>query len=221
MSLSSFVVPLLVGLLGVFGQVNTSTVNCVEGKGPVEEQKRDITDFSVLEIDGSFDLQFQSGPAALTVKTEKNLHQHIVTERLGNTLKIYSDRSICAKKALAITLASPKLEKVISTGANDMAFRKLHGTTFHLESDGAGDVKLAGRVNALTVRYDGSGDLQAADLEAAQVDLRLDGSSSVVVHASELLKVVSHGAADVCYHGSPARVERHVEGVGDVEPCDE
>jgi hypothetical protein len=59
--------------------------------------------------------------------------------------------------------------------------------------------------------------VQAENLEARDVGIRISGSGDAKVHATETLQVTIAGSGDVRYRGQP-KVTKKISGSGDVRP---
>lgn len=77
------------------------------------------------------------------------------------------------------------------------------GESFDIEITGSGNAKAAGKVERLTVRVIGSGDVDATSLEARKARVRIAGSGDVALHATQELDVSIDGSGDVRYRGDP------------------
>jgi len=218
----TLLLPLVASFFGGGGQVNTSTINadCLRGNGRLSTETRQVSSFTSLEVEGSFvvTVRCQQGPS-LTIKAESNLLPHIGTEQHGSTLKISARRSICANKPLVIVLTTKQLGRLQAEGANELNVSDLTGDDFKLDLLGAGDVQLAGTVERFRATIDGSADLQAGDLQAAEAKIVISGAASAQVRAEDKLEVNSSGASELCYNGNPAQLSTEINGVGDVGPC--
>jgi hypothetical protein len=94
---------------------------------------------------------------------------------------------------------------------------KLDADTVAISIAGSGDFSASGRADKAGFVVEGSGDVNARDLQARTVAIRIAGSGDAVVCASETLQAHVAGSGDVRYCGSP-RVEKKVSGSGGVKP---
>ncbi|NNF18253.1 MAG: DUF2807 domain-containing protein, partial [Flavobacteriaceae bacterium] len=68
----------------------------------------------------------------------------------------------------------------------------------------------------LEIRMSGSGDLDAFDLEADDVEVQVSGSADVEVTANKSLKANVSGSGDIRYKGNPKKVDSRKSGSGDI-----
>lgn len=114
-----------------------------------------------------------------------------------------------------IQSASLRLENA-GSGGFDLA---VDADEVRLSIAGSGDTRLRGRGGDLSVDIAGSGDVEAADLEAAAVDVRIAGSGNVRVHATNRISAQIMGSGDVRYRGQP-EIDSSVLGSGGVRPLE-
>jgi hypothetical protein len=81
---------------------------------------------------------------------------------------------------------------------------------------GHGAVRAEGRVDTLTVRLAGSGNVNLGELSARSVTVRLTGSGNVIVAPSEDAHVSIMGSGNVRLTTRPEHIERHVMGSGHI-----
>lgn len=93
------------------------------------------------------------------------------------------------------------------TGSGDVFVQAMEepagSERFDIEIMGSGDAKVAGRVESLTVRVTGAGDVEATGLEARKAKVQIIGSGDVALHATQELDVFIDGSGDVRYRGDP------------------
>lgn len=117
------------------------------------------------------------------------------------------------------TLDESVLETTESThieldGSGDVAL-KLKSKNVVAELEGSGDIDLEGMTETLELELDGSGDIKAYDLESLNCEAALDGSGSIRVNATKLLKASLDGSGDITYKGEP-KVEASIDGSGTI-----
>lgn len=84
---------------------------------------------------------------------------------------------------------------------------------------GAGDISIAdGEADQLDVAVSGTGDVNAENLRAREARVRINGSGNVGVNVDEALDARINGSGDVFYRGQPAKVQRSINGSGNVQP---
>jgi len=78
---------------------------------------------------------------------------------------------------------------------------------------GSGSIHLSGKTQDFTVSISGSGEINAFDLDAENVAVKISGSGDCRVTASESLDAKISGSGDVYYKGRP-QINTKISGSG-------
>lgn len=186
-----------------------------KGNGTIATDARPVTDFSRLEADGAFTINWTRGPATLKITTDQNLLQYIRTEQTGDKLRIEWIKPLKGTRGITIDVASPALKKTQLNGAVLLTATDLAGAEFYLEANGAAKVKLSGNVNAMSGEMNGASRLDAESLVTRAMELSINGYGHADVNATEVLKVEISGAGKVTYSGNPT-ISKEINGAGKV-----
>lgn len=189
----------------------------VKGNGNVTTENRPIPNFTTMEADGAFEVQWSSGPASLGITTDQNLLEYIKTTTSGETLKIEWVKPLKGTRGIKINIASPILTGAQLNGAVRLVAANLSGQKFVLEANGATRVALNGNVNELTASMNGASRLEAESLQTQTTELSINGAGRADVTASETLKVAIAGAGKVTYKGDPKTIEKDISGAGSIK----
>jgi hypothetical protein len=153
-----------------------------EGDGVAARDQRAIGTLPALEVGGSLPVEVRVGPApSLLVEADSNLLPLIRTETRGDTLRIWSEKSLRSKTPLRIVYTTPRLSEVRASGATRVEVIDLNGAPLDVRRSGSSEVRLAGKVGNLNARSSGSGLLDASGLHSSAVDATLSGSSRMRV----------------------------------------
>jgi hypothetical protein len=117
-----------------------------------------------------------------------------------------------------VAISVPSLDGFNLSGAGDVLMRGIHGDTFTLTIDGAGDVEVTGSTDVLRVSLDGAGDVNAKQLTARYAVADLSGAGNISVNATDRLDASIDGVGVIDYVGAP-RVTKSVSGAGHVGPA--
>jgi hypothetical protein len=149
-----------------------------EGDGVAARDQRAIGALPALDVSGSLPVEVRVGPApSLVVEADSNLLSLIRTETQGDTLRIYSEKSLRSKTPLRIVYTTPRLSEVRASGATRVEVSELNGSPLDVKRSGSSEVRLAGKVGNLNARSSGSGLLDASRLQLDGIDATLSGSS--------------------------------------------
>ncbi|MBA3035116.1 MAG: DUF2807 domain-containing protein [Desulfobacterium sp.] len=200
--------------------VNSGGTGCgngIEGNGIDKTEKRSVSTFTSVEVDGAFNVYIECQKKnSIEVRGDSNILPYITTKVKGNTLQITSNRTICPKKLLEIKVSADNIERVSVSGAVDLSISGVNNKSLDIEADGAVDIKASGKTKNLKISVSGSGDVKAKELKAENVDVSVNGAGDAVVYVSQKLKAEINGAGDITYYGNPKEVIKDVSGAGDI-----
>lgn len=190
----------------------------VKGDGDITTEQRTITEFTTIEADGAFEINWTTGPAAFSITTDRNLLEYLRTRIAGDTLRIEWIKPLKGTRGIKINATGASLRRAELSGAVRFVASNLSGPEFYLQADGATRVALNGNVNAMSAEMNGASRLDADTLVTRAIDLSISGAGRAEVHATEILKVAISGAGKVIYSGNPKTVDKDVSGAGSIKP---
>ena len=154
------------------------------------------------------------GSGDISVKNSINAGNVDLNLSGSGDLDIYN---LTAKSATAILRGSGDLKvkgtnvagdvTVNLSGSGDLDFVGIQGETVKAELQGSGDLKVAGTAQRAVLSLRNSGDLNAKDLKAVDVDASVNGSGSISCYVSGTLKCNISGSGDIGYKGSPVNIQ--------------
>ncbi|HST29992.1 MAG TPA: head GIN domain-containing protein [Chthoniobacterales bacterium] len=192
----------------------------IMGNGHIVTDTRPVVDFSEIEANGGFYIEWKSGPPSLSITTDQNLLQYITTENVDHRLRLHSRGNLRPTRHVDVVISSPARAGAKLTGAARMTANQLSGPNFAVESTGAAKVHLDGKVDDLITDMTGASKLEADTLQTRTAEISSTGASKAEVAVSESLKVSITGAGKVVYSGNPSTVEKHVSGAGSIHHKD-
>ena len=187
----------------------------VNGNGNIKTDSRSVGNFTILETDGAFTINWVPGPASLKITTDSNLLEYIRTDVSGDRLHIEWVKPLKGTHGIKIEIASPALTRVTLNGAVRLSATNLAGSEFYLDANGATKATLTGNVNAMSAELNGASKLEANGLVTRAMELSISGAGKAEVNATEVLKVSISGAGKVVYSGNPT-VSKQISGAGSV-----
>ena len=195
-------------------------VGGIIGNGHIVTDTRSVADFSEIEANGGFYIEWRSGPPSLSITTDQNLLQYITTENEGHLLRLHSRGNLWPTHHIIVAISSPNRAGAKLTGAARLTANQLSGHNFAVQSTGAARVHLEGNVDDLITDMTGASHLEADSLQTKTAEISSTGASHAEVAVSESLRVSITGAGKVIYSGNPANVEKHVSGAGKIQHKD-
>jgi hypothetical protein len=191
----------------------------IKGNGHLVTESRPVQEFTSVEAEGAFDIEWVPGPASCTIRTDENLLRHVETSMSGKKLMLEWHGQLRPTHGMKVKLSSSSLTGARLTGAVRLSANRLAGKGFYLEGTGATRVTVDGAVNELMATMSGASKLDAESLQVKTAELSISGAGKAEVSASESLKVAISGAGKVTYNGNPT-VEKHISGAGTIRKRD-
>jgi len=191
----------------------------IRGNGDIVTENRQVREFTSVEAEGAFDIEWTPGPPSCTIRTDENLLRHVETTMIGKKLQLEWHGQLHPTHGMKVKISSAAMSGARLTGAVRLAATHLSGNGFYLEGTGATRVTADGAVDELLATMSGASKLDAESLRVRIAELSISGAGKAEVSASEVLKVAISGAGKVTYNGNPS-IERHISGAGSVRKRD-
>jgi len=191
----------------------------IRGNGDIITENRRVEDFTSVDAEGAFDIEWTPGRPSCTIRTDENLLRHVETTMNGRKLQLEWHGQLHPTHGMKVRISSASMTAARLTGAVRLSATRLSGKGFYLEGTGATRVTADGTVNELLATMSGASKLDAESLQTRIAELSISGAGKAQVSASEILKVAISGAGKVTYSGNPS-VEKHVSGAGTIRRRD-
>jgi hypothetical protein len=217
--------------------VNIS-MNSVVGNGKMITQERPVSNFNVIRLAGSGNVEVTVGDKeSLTIEAEDNILplltsyvsngtlilgvkpgvsinptrevRYVVTVKSVQSLELFGSGSM---HLLSVNTNQMNLEV---TGSGNITVDDLRASSLNAGISGSGNVTVKGSADSLKVTLPGSGAFIGGDLKSGDANVRIAGSGEVTLWSTTKLDVGITGSGHVNYYGSPALTER-ITGSGDV-----
>ncbi len=206
----------------------------VEGSGNIITNKRDVSEFQKVHLKGSGDVFLTIGEEqSLIIKTDDNILPLIETDVSGKKLTISHGKHHLRPTAFEVFITVKYLEGVTISGSGDVHGKdRFVADAFYAEISGSGDmdlevetgmltskisgsgtIQLSGKAEDYTAAISGSGEINAFDVQAKTVSVKISGSGNCRVYATESLDVKISGSGDVHYKGRP-QINTKISGSG-------
>lgn len=199
--------------------------NKVWGNGDVVKETRDVRSFDAIDVSSSFKVELtQSDEESLVIEADENILEHIYTEVIGGTLKIYTKGNIRKVNTMRAYISFKNIDEIELSGACIVkGMNKMKFSDFTIDASGASEVELsltanrirldlsgsteidfAGYADELAIDASGASDIRAFDFEVKDCLVDASGASTIKVFVTENLEVESSGATTVKYKGRPS-----------------
>jgi hypothetical protein len=191
----------------------------IRGNGDIVTENRPVEQFSSVEAEGAFDIEWVPGPPSCTIRTDSNLLRHVETSMDGRKLRLEWHGQLHPTHGMKVKLSSGSMSGARLTGAVRLSATRISGNGFYLDGTGATRVTVDGAANELMATMSGASKLDAESLQVKTAELSISGAGKAEVSASDVLKVAISGAGKVTYSGNPT-VEKHISGAGTIRKRD-
>jgi hypothetical protein len=191
----------------------------IRGNGHIVTENRSVQEFTSVEAEGAFDIEWVPGPPSCTIRTDENLLRHVETSMDGRKLRMEWHGQLHPTHGMKVKLSSSSMSAARLTGAVRLSATRLSGKGFYLDGTGATRTTVDGAVTELMATMTGASKLDAESLQVKTAELSISGAGKAEVSASDVLKVAISGAGKVTYSGDPV-VEKHISGAGSIRKRD-
>lgn len=210
----------------------------IRGSGDVVEEKREVSGFDRVQLDGVGELILAQGEnESLLIEAEDNLMQYIKSSVRGDQLiiDIQSRRPLVPTEPIKFYVTMKEIEGVAVDGAGSVHSEGIETKSLELDINGAGDImiddldadsvevsingignlELDGKTESQTIQIDGAGNYNGKELKSQKASIQIDGVGSAKVDVDDELEVEINGSGQVIYTGNP-NVDKSVNGLGRV-----
>ena len=235
---------IIIGLIAIVFVLTSCMHNrivCDKGSGKIEKQEVKLTNFKTIELRNSGNVYITQGnEEKITIETDDNIFQNLITEIDEGELILENKNSICPSKLnYYVTMKDIKGFKISGSGSikadgpiiSDDLFFKISGSG-DVKFDtvevlkvgvmilGSGDVKIKGKTEKFASEINGSGDVFVKSLVCDYAKIETNGSGDVRLTVNKELKVEINGSGDVFYSGNPSNVNIRIRGSGTTRNLD-
>lgn len=233
------VIVALVGLFALFAFQIPVDDQDVRGNGNVITTTRFVDPFSMIEINGVFNIYLLQGDEELVkVETDENIQDYVKVRVVDGKLKVDTDDDINFKKLtknnVYITLKDVEKVEINSVGKTEckntlvldnlkLDFNGVGKTVFRLDCNqlnadvsSVGTLILEGKAKSANIDHSGVGSLQAFDFIVDYLAVELSGVGSAEVNARSEISLESSGIGSIKYKGKADVVKKSISGIGSV-----
>lgn len=158
-------------------------VPCIEGVGDVIEETRDVSDFSNISNNTSFDVYVTQADAySVKVVAKENLLPIIETSNAGGTLIIEIKNFACIRNSnqVEVYVSLPEIDELKLSGSGTIIAGELESETLELAVAGSGLIQLDSvYTDDAIITVSGSGDVDILKTECEYLDVKLSSSGKI------------------------------------------
>lgn len=201
-----------------------------KGNGNVVSMERTADQkFTAVEASEGLDVIInQEDTFGISVEADENLHDNILTEVKGNTLKVHCGKSIGRAMSKKIFVSMPEVTKLESnSGADLWSMGVIKGKSIHLktssgadiqvevdatdvvlETSSGSDIEVRGNATNVMAHASSGSDIDAGALNAVNAVAEATSGADITVNSSEKIEIKTNSGGDVSYRGNPAIVQK-------------
>lgn len=196
-----------------------------------------LKEFKDLYLEGGYHVYLvQGNEYSLTVKaSDDNVFDYLDVKNNEQLLSLKISRNNLNLDRINLYITFKDLEGIhIQGGVNVYTdgYLDLHQISMHISGGAKMEMKLKadniditgegglyyqlmGVAGNLNIRLSGAGHVDASEMKAKNVDIRVEGVATGSVYATEQLNASIQGVGKITYKGNP-KVSRHIDGLGSI-----
>ena len=191
-----------------------------------QTETRKVSDFSKLEVGGSFDVVLRQGNETSVKITAENIDtKKILTGVEENTLKISLENGNYQNMRVKVEVTYQTLQAIDKSGSGNLSCESDLSSAgdFNLSLNGSGNILVKGKIKAAkqaSITRNGSGNMKLAGLQAETIQMNFSGSGDFEVNDGNAKSQTIHlnGSGNVYAYGlKTERCSAVVSGSGDIE----
>lgn len=206
--LCKFIAALVTGFL-----LTACDSHLVKGNGNVVVQQRSLQAFKQLVVDGDFVVVVNAHESQnLHIKTDSNVQSYVITEVEQGVLHIHVRQGYHLRPSvpIEINMRVKQLSDIALHGKVNVTATKLSGKTLALKVTGDSKVVVDGALQVADYEVTEAAQVDAAELVAHQVRVRVNGMGKVMVNVKHKLEVFIKGLGKVTYFGDPPIINQEI-----------
>ncbi len=209
----------------------------VTGSGKVVTKDRKADYFNAIKVSSGIDVYLMQGNTeSIKLEADDNLHEYILTEISGGTLKIYTEVNIQRAKSKKVYVTMKDVESLSASSAGDIYGKntiKTQELDLNVSSAGdikinivveklscnissAGDITIEGTADELKADLSSAGDLNAYELTAKVADVSTSSAGNAKITVTEKLTARTSSAGDIYFQGNPPQVDGRSSSAGGI-----
>ena len=186
--------------------------------GIAATQTRSLASFTGVELAGNNNVSVHIGEKqSVVVHADENLLGRVTTVVedgllvLGNT-----PGSFTTQKPMRVAVSVPSLDTLRLTGSGIVSVAGVKSSSLTMTLSGSGVLRASGTATRFEVTLGGSGEVQAGQVVARDVQAVVRGSGRILITATKSLDASIPGSGVIVYSGNPAAVRTTITGSGAV-----
>lgn len=212
--------------IGSNNQVNTGKTvggNCLQGSGKLTQKRVDVEQFKDIVVDGVFDVNVSCGHSAgVSITADDNLHSLISVTTKNGKLHLSTLGSYCTANSFKADISLVELASISADGSSELVADCSTAANGKLSLDlrGTSSMTISGKVKDITLTLQDSIELDATQLVAENVSIKISDAATARVNASKKLIGEGSDASEIHYRGQPQVVNVKTLDASECSPED-
>jgi cytoskeletal protein CcmA (bactofilin family) len=179
---------------------------------------RDVSDFDTIRLSGKYDgTVIVSDTEGLVMTGKGDIDSQIITEVKGNELRVRPRKGKYKRGTVTLEINAKSLEKFIIEGAGKFTIEGIDSDDFEVKLPGAASIELEGRCGDLSIVIAGAAHVDAENLICETGSVRISGTGTISVYASEEIDARVSGLGKIEVYGNPKEIDQHISGLGKIK----
>ena len=159
----------------------------------------EIDAFTELKLGGAFEVELEVGPEpSLEVELPESLVDDLEVDSSGGRLVVRVDRGWSSTEGpVVLRVTTPVVEIIDLEGATRVDLVGLDGGSLDLALEGASQVTASGSLDRLVIEASGASRVKFDQVSVEEVEIEVDGSSSVELERAAKVTGSVSGASSV------------------------
>ena len=221
-------------VIGVFTGCVSCAFNAIKGNGNLLTSKKSVSAFEKIHVSNSANVRFYSSSEyKVVVTTDENLDEYVEIVTENNVLNIGTKSGSYSFSKFLVEIYCPTLTGISISGSGRFeSVDKITTSTFdtsvtgsgkiegnieceklHARISGSGRIIITGSGKDADIDISGSGNFNGSDFIINNATVRISGSGSADVYATDNLKANTSGSGNINYRGEP-KTDTNVSGSG-------
>jgi len=178
---------------------------CINGDGDMVTENRDVSGFTFISFEGEGTVYVSQGSEySLSISAEQNILNDMITEVIGDELRIFNDHCIHSHKSITVHITLPNPEGVSFSGSGDIV------------------ISSAIYTNNIELSLSGSGNISTMDsIVSDEVEVSISGSGNIdVIAYTHHLTTDIDGSGNCSLSGEADEHTIDINGSGDLHSFD-
>jgi hypothetical protein len=195
--------------IGSNNQVNTGKIvggNCLQGSGKLTQKKLSAEPFRDIVVDGVFDVNVRCGQSGgVSITADDNLHSLISVTTKNGKLHLSTLGSYCTANSFKAEISLVELASISADGSSELVVdcRNVVNSKLAVDIRGTSSMTISGKAKDISLTLQDSSELDATQLMAETVGIKISDAATARVNASKKLVGEGSDASEIHYRGQP------------------